>query len=292
MIAPTTRNRTWRGRVKEPGSAVCRSARFTLIELLIVISVITILAALLLPTLSRAKEAARRVLCLSNQRQVNLAILLYASNNNGIMSPINPPPPPPPASRNGYYPNMPYSWDGATLVDRLIDDYSTAPEVLTCVSTTTFNPAANNGKLVEGSGTHQGDYILNFMYLPGLGDPQINPSGFLGKWYDTTPSAPLLRVVKNRTPDERVNLADMNFLHMSDGVLYSNHNNRRAEAMLPDVYVVPPAVEFIEGGNRVFLDGHGEWAGPDTMGKDFGKAGPTVADSHYSHWNDIRPYWW
>ena len=57
--------------------------RFTLIELLIVITIILILAALLLPVLGRVKEKARRVLCLSNLRQWGTASILFASDNNG-----------------------------------------------------------------------------------------------------------------------------------------------------------------------------------------------------------------
>lgn len=107
-----------------------RKFAFTLIELLVIIAIIVILSGLLLPALTRAKERARRIKCLSNLRQMALGATMFADEDEDG------------SSQNGTYCNHRYSTCQSTTDDNLnylrTNNYVSALETFLCPNTRQF----------------------------------------------------------------------------------------------------------------------------------------------------------
>ena len=239
-----------------PGGPGSRWQAFTLLELLVVIAIIGILAALLLPALARAKEMAKRVGCLSNQKQLGLGWEMYSGDFSGRMA-INDvdttDPAIPRSTTNAWVVGSArYDIDPATITSGSLYIYIKTAEVYKC--------PADLG-MIEGTGL---DRFRSYSLSGYMNGPADDVNWGAQPLHQTSqipgPSKTLTFI------DEDVNtLDDGHFLYTTDITTYNNWLNI-------------PGWRHQNGTVLTFADHHTEywkWKGPEPASTYFGGGGIT-----------------
>ncbi|HXJ71206.1 MAG TPA: DUF1559 domain-containing protein, partial [Candidatus Dormibacteraeota bacterium] len=155
------------------------------------IAIIAILAAMLLPAVSRAKESGRRISCLNNLRQLSLAAQLYVDENHGIYPP---------------------HYSSVRWPDRFFDDYGRNLKLLLCPSETTDSPAtlgsSNSNNVADASPR---SYFIN---------------GWNDYFADTLEATNFVSYMKGTYP---FGLKENFILHPSDTILLGEKNAGRGD---------------------------------------------------------------
>jgi prepilin-type N-terminal cleavage/methylation domain-containing protein len=224
---------------------------FTLIELLVVIAIIAILAAIILPVLSRAQERGERTYCANNLRQIGLGMIVYAGDNNDYVisaRAVNGSPPTGPTTPGAYNQhaiNDPQAQEGSTvglIVGNTNGTTKYGPSLWSCPEITPGSVTYNTG---NNSSTPQ--WQIGYEYLGGI-----------YWWYNPAASSG----VQAASP-VRIVTSKPQWTLAADPVVYvptvgwTGANNRVPHQR--------PGTNHPDGGNQLTLDGSVHWAKWESM---------------------------
>jgi len=248
-------------------------AGFTLIELLVVIAIIAILAAMLLPALASAKERSKRTNCMSNLRQINLGLQMYAGENKNYL----------PAGDGGYW-----AWDvpGTAAQDMLANGATWqlfyCPDLMNRFSQSNEFQLWNwgGGPVLTGDSFSVSQYAFT---LPGSsGYTPASPldgcftnvndklEAHPASWQlqvETVPFGALSSRVLAADPVIRITTGNVATWTEIQGSFFIHHTTAHMQGLLP------------AGGNLTFLDGHAEWRNFQFMVQRTSKATGLMQDS-------------